>query len=78
MKPVTVEVWGNTMFPFDMLRYDGAYPANPDASSLLDAIAQEGGHTPKYIRDTRMRLICTRPPTPARWASFGWACEIRE
>jgi hypothetical protein len=63
-------VTGGGPFPFDMLRYDCAYPAHSwDASALLDHGSDDGG-----LRT--VTLHAQRPkgwtPTWGRWSSFGW------
>jgi hypothetical protein len=56
-------VSGRGGFPFDMLRYDGAYPAGSGDAELLGRQARE-------IRS--VKLFSYRPPTLERWSSFGW------
>jgi hypothetical protein len=54
-------VQGTGEFPFDMLRYDKAWPATEEMSSLLS--------------QTHNRVIFLKglkTPTLGRWASFGW------
>lgn len=58
-------VAGRTQFPVDMLRYDGAWPADQESTSYLLA---SPGHR-------RIRLHSYREPTPARWESFMWRVE---
>ena len=61
-------VRGRGEFPFDMLRYDAAYPTGPG-----DASGMYGGW------DTKTRTVQLETNrntfTPARWASFGWAAN---
>lgn len=58
----TYSVSGSGAFPIDMLRYDGAFPAQSSDSRM--------------IRDTEQRTINlashAHRPTVARWASYGW------
>jgi hypothetical protein len=74
-KPITFEVEGVGPFPFDMLRYDGCYPASSEDATAM------GRSNPKIAR--RVRLTTLRGflpdvnpanvgPTTARWLSFGW------
>lgn len=80
-KTFSFAVEGDSLFPLDMLRYDAAHPASnftPDAVEMLtlsldqeyrSAYRLENGEYPKF----RVWLRCyDRPPTEARWASFGW------
>ena len=77
MKSRTILVRGRSVFPWDMLRYDQAAPADVEASAALQRIAENGGRVPKNLNllDNPIRLICYGAPTPARWASFLWSCE---
>lgn len=65
----TVE--GRGPFPFDMLRYDRAWPADQMSVTKLATLAQEFGYR-------RVELVRAYPvggdPNPAfeRWASYGW------
>lgn len=61
-------VRGRGQFPYDMLRYDAAYPAGPvDSSGLYGDWSEE------------VRTVCLQTSqttfTPARWASFGWSAN---
>ena len=73
MKPTHFTVQGSGPFPVDMLRYDGAYPRDPEsAARLLTPVDRESR------RDTReVHLNLAAPsflkPTHGRWSSFGWA-----
>jgi hypothetical protein len=58
----TVE--GSGTFPFDMLRYDICWPASEPDSYRLD----NGRMTNKR----HVKLKGLKPPTFARWTSFGW------
>jgi hypothetical protein len=67
----TYWVTGRGQFPFDMLRYDQAWPADSDAASKLSA--------EESIYDRRsVKLYSYRPPTVDRWNSFGWSPGIEE
>lgn len=58
-------VTGRGRFPFDMLRYDQAWPEDGGMSM--------GGGNGEDSRERReQRLIGLNPPTADRWASFGW------
>jgi hypothetical protein len=56
-------VRGTSSFPLDMLRYDCCYPASQDGVSNMIG---RGGST------REVTLKADSPPTPGRWASFGW------
>lgn len=66
-KRVTFTVEGSGMFPYDMLRYDHAWPLNePDDSPRLAADWAEG---------RRRVVLCSdspQAPTVGRWESFTW------
>ena len=51
-------VSGSGMFPFDMLRYDMAYPV-----AVMNDFTGDGYRT--------IELATAGKPTVARWASFG-------
>lgn len=68
---VTFEVTGHGDFPYDMLRYDGCYPARSEDASQLEH------HTdPMKARTVRLVMRVAGgfkdEPTAGRWASFGW------
>ena len=57
------KVKGRGLFPFDMLRYDAAWPAGVfDAALIADT------------QERREVTLCTRGRSihAARWESFGW------
>lgn len=56
-------VTGRGPFPYNMLRYDGAWPATSLDASLI-------------AKDNEQRSILLyshRPPTRERWLSFTWS-----
>lgn len=64
-------VRGTGAFPFDMLRYDEAFPAtSADASNIgmetRDVRARDSRRT------VRLLTYRMRGPTIGRWESFGW------
>jgi len=73
MKKKTAKVWethfvveGLGDFPFDMLRYDSAYPMTERDSYLA-------GHTGEVRRvAVTSRKVNDNDPTALRWQSFGW------
>lgn len=67
MKLYQYTVTGRSFFPFDMLRYDSAYPRNGEAVDTLHALSIEDLEPERNID-----LASHRTPTPGRWVSFGW------
>lgn len=65
----TVE--GRGTFPVDMLRYDTCWPRSQEDTAKLERVSRR-----QHLRDDRpVRIALSsngRPPTAARWASFGW------
>ena len=66
-------VSGHGDFPYDMLRYDSAWPAtSSDASKLASPY-----HAPHHDREWRKRRSIKMhsycEPTVARWSSFSWS-----
>lgn len=57
-------VVGKGRFPFDMLRYDRAYPVTTTAAMFLDQADEDH---PRYIE-----LESPESPSDPRWLSFGW------
>ena len=69
-KCYSYSVAGRGQFPIDMLRYDGAWPADPDSVDKLTTFYWDS----KSLQETRtVWLRSHRAPTPDRWASFGWS-----
>ena len=68
----TFAVRGSGPFPFDMLRYDHAWPADEQASIIIDADSISS----KRVVRLRMATPTDHGPTARRWLSFGWTvCE---
>jgi hypothetical protein len=65
------KVSGTGLFPVDMLRYDGAYPASSEAVSAMGT-----GKFQANVERRTVELCSYRPPTNDRWASFGWMVEV--
>ena len=62
------KVAGETAFPFDMLRWDGCYPASGDA--VHEMITLSGQRTVELCQDhDAAKDPCI---TKDRWASYGW------
>ena len=68
----TYWVTGRGQFPFDMLRYDCAWPYDGEAAARMD-----GGYgygTPPTARKLRsIKMASNREPTLGRWSSFNWS-----
>ncbi len=60
-------VEGRGEFPFDMLRYDSAFPYREEDSSKL----KPGRHEMRRVVLCRRGVNALRS-TVARWSSFGW------
>lgn len=60
---IEFQVQGHGTFPMDMLRYDICWPASEWDSGRLPG---EAGH----VRTITLKGL--KPPTFARWRSFGW------
>ena len=71
----TIIVQGSGQFPWDMLRYDSAWPADQESSAAFEQIARNRGHVPDDMKPLEIKLRCAGKPTPARWSSFLWACR---
>jgi hypothetical protein len=63
----TVE--GVGLFPIDMLRYDGAWPATAADGLAIHASLRA---RPPHPATRRIQLISNREPTTARWQSYHW------
>jgi len=64
MKLFHYTVEGNDPFPFDMLRYEQAWPANNEDAIKLGFRRVNGNFF--------VNLIGVLDPTSGRWESFGW------
>lgn len=66
------EYWasGTGEFPFDMLRYDQAWPVSSEDAYKLGVVEE-----PHKIRSIRLRSY--RPPTIDRWSSFTWSVGLQ-
>lgn len=69
MKIYEYTVEGRGDFPFDMLRYDCAWPAIGDSAAYLIVDQEER----RMVRKIRLRSI--QRPTEGRWSSFGWTAH---
>lgn len=58
-------------FPIDMLRYDRATPAHETDSGVIQRSLEARWRYPNPEPLT-IALVGAKPPTEARWASFGW------
>jgi hypothetical protein len=64
-------VSGRGDFPFDMLRYDAAWPASGEDAAKLE----RDGELRSKVRSVRLRSY--REPTIDRWLSFLWSVGRR-
>src|SRR5215475_13664006 len=65
-------VSGTGEFPWDMLRYDAAWPVDSnDAANMGLGFHDNGMAAYKEVRSVRLRSY--KPPTVARWSSFTWS-----
>lgn len=64
-------VAGSGAFPFDMLRYDAAYPVGTEGVFALKMASGAHGFRVAGVVTVPLATML-RPPTDARWASFGW------
>lgn len=67
----TVE--GSGAFPFDMLRYDHAWPEKEATDSYQLGLTLAFGDA--YLNTRRVTLLTDSPhaPNEARWRSFTWS-----
>lgn len=56
-------VTGKGLFPYDMLRYDQAWPASAYDANLLS----------NFDTQRSIKMQSHRQPTVGRWESFGWS-----
>jgi hypothetical protein len=71
-KRYTYWVTGSGTFPFDMLRYDQAWPTDSESASNLSWSYSDRSASPDRHRRSVM-LHSYREPTMDRWSSFGWS-----
>ena len=64
-------VSGFGTFPFDMLRYDAAWPADQESTFHMERPPGATGNSQRSVK-----LTSYRPPTPGRWNSFGWQVKF--
>lgn len=65
-----IEVSGKSVFPVDMLRYDGLSPhSEPDSYRITEMI--QGVSEPTVIKLIHVGYSNWKP-TRFRWESFGW------
>lgn len=73
-KVSTFIVTGIGQFPFDMLRYDGCYPASEQEARKLQGYCNNL-YTSERVRErlsVELRTCHEGAPTTARWSSFLW------
>lgn len=56
-------------FPFDMLRYDGAFPSTQTDSAAIESSTFPGSGE---LRPVELIATFNGSPNDARWRSFGW------
>lgn len=66
-------VTGRGEFPFDMLRYDSAWPYDGDAAVRMAGRGDTVRGQPRSVQ-----LASYREPTVGRWSSFGWSMSPTE
>ena len=71
-KRLRFTVRGSGAFPFDMLRYDAAWPEKEGTDSYQLGLTRDSGD--EYFNQRNVTLItdCPNAPGFARWQSFGW------
>jgi hypothetical protein len=67
-KMVHFTVEGHGLFPFDMLRYDHAWPKAETDSGIIERTTRRGESNMHSV----VELTALAHPTIARWESFGW------
>jgi hypothetical protein len=65
-------VKGQGQLPFDMLRYDQAWPRTSRDAALIDAHVRSGAR-PRV--EWEVDLMGIKMPTEARWRSYGWEVQ---
>jgi len=77
---ITIEVWGSTPFPLDMLRYDTCVPCSQDDVSKIDHSIRRSEFRKISADDAiRLRMFSASrksQPTTGRWNSFGWGVRV--
>jgi len=73
-------VEGRGEFPFDMLRYDGCFPADTASAGQLPEAEFHtvDGKVKRHRRTIYLMHVGSTPfwePTYDRWASFGWSVD---
>jgi hypothetical protein len=68
-------VIGRGPFPEDMLRYDSCWPSRQSDVPLPRHHIEGPGMAGTNLH--RVEIVGIKPPTTARWNSFGWAVDGR-
>lgn len=63
---------GLTHFPWDMLRYDGAFPAAERDSATIEGYVLRASTERKERRPVELVAVYNGSPSDPRWRSFGW------
>lgn len=81
MKRVIAEITFTGEFPLDMLRYDGAYPENPEDVRKIrvsfDEKARPRGPVTVKIGTSIKECYVDRAFTVWRWKHFGCKVEVQ-
>lgn len=76
VETVTYEVTGNGPFPFDMLRYDGAWPTHESQTHKFEvpfsAIRSKEAYSEWRNEPRTVSITGIKEPTIERWRTFGW------
>jgi hypothetical protein len=72
MKVIRYKVTGTHPFPFDMLRYDAAWPATAEDAIRLSYVSKTESLGDENSGRVTIEMCSSGRPTAARWSSFGW------
>lgn len=70
--PMKFRVEGNNSFPIDMLRYDGAYPADEQQSGRILSTFYPNREPGQGAQSVEVIATYNSAPNFRRWESFGW------
>ena len=65
-------------FPLDMLRHDGAYPADEESVAAILAGLRWAASRKRSRQMLLVRLVSHRAPTSERWRAFGWTVTMSQ
>jgi len=75
---IKATISGRGPFPFDMLRYDMAFPATTGDAQILGNIPNHGNFQNMYDTWTLQVFTCAKCFTEARWNSFGVGIKVED